>query len=151
MNVPDKHNRQTLLYHRREAVAHRGLLYHHHEIHALFDELIHKPWGASCWNPPVDIWENAEAYTIEMDLPGVQPDRVEIQVQGRTLTIIGRRERKEKTKETSARLHERCEGRFSRAFEFDFGMDEETIEKHWQDGVLTLIVPKSKNARFDHG
>ncbi len=146
MNVPDKHSRRTLLYHRLDAVKHQGLQYHHHEIHALFDELIHKPWGASCWNPPVDIWENDNTFTIEMDLPGVKAEQVRIWAQDRTVTIEGQRERREKTKETSARLHERCEGRFSRVFEFGFNIDEETIENHWQDGVLILIVPKSKNA-----
>lgn len=144
MDVPDKHSHRTLLYHQRDAVEHRGLHYHHHEIHALFDELIHRPWGAACWTPPVDIWESEEAFTIEMDLPGLKAEQVRIWTQGRTLTIEGQRERTEKSKETVAHLHERCEGRFSRAFEFEFNLDEKTIENHWQDGVLTLIVPRSK-------
>ncbi len=147
MNVPDKHSRRTLLYHRRETIEHRGLHYHHHEIRALFDELIHRPWGASCWNPPVDVWEDAEAFTVEMDLPGIKAEQVRIWTQGRTLTIEGQRDRTEKTRETAARLHERCEGRFYRVFEFEFNIDEETIENQWQDGVLTLTVPKSKNTQ----
>jgi HSP20 family molecular chaperone IbpA len=146
MNVPDKHSHRTLLYHRLDAVKHEGLQYLHQEIHTLFDELIHKPWGASCWNPPVDIWESEDAFTIEMDLPGVKAEQVRIWAQERTVTIEGQRDRKEQTKETSVRLHERCEGRFARVFEFEFKVDEGTIENHWQDGVLTLIVPKSRNA-----
>jgi HSP20 family protein len=144
MNVPNKHSHRTQLYHRLEATEHRGLQYHHHEIHALFEELIHKPWGATCWNPPVDVWENEGTFTIEMDLPGVKADKVQTRAQGRTLTIEGQRERNQKDKGASARLHERCEGRFSRSFEFDVRLDEKTIENHWQDGVLTVIVPKSK-------
>ncbi len=144
MDVPDKHSLRTLLYHRSQAGEHQGLHCHHHEIHTLFEELIHRPWRASCWNPPVDIWEDEEAFTIEMDLPGVGAEQVRIWARGRTLTIEGQRERKEETRETSARLHERCEGRFSRTFEFEFNVEETTIENHWQDGVLTLIVPKSK-------
>jgi HSP20 family protein len=144
MNVPDKHSHRIRLYHRQEATGYRGLQYHHHEIHTLFEELIHRPWGASCWNPPVDIWENEDTFTIEMDLPGVKADQVQIWAQNRTLTVEGQRERRQNTKESSARLHERCEGRFSRSFEFDFSIEDETVENHWQDGVLTLIVPKSK-------
>ena len=144
MNVPGKHNHRTQLYQQRQVTEYRGLQYHHHEIHTLFEELIHRPWGAACWTPPVDVWENEDTFTIEMDLPGVKGDQVQVQAQGRTLTVEGRRERIPHAKQISSCLHERCDGRFSRSFEFAFTVDDETIEKHWQDGVLTLIVPKSK-------
>lgn len=143
MNEPGKHNHRIQLY-QRAVTQYQGLQYHHHEIHALFEELIHKPWGAACWTPPADVWENEDTFMIELDLPGVKGDQVEVRPQGRTLTIEGRRERIPHTKQTSSRLHERCDGRFSRSFEFDFPLDSETIENHWQDGVLTLVVPKSK-------
>jgi len=144
MNVPGKYNYRTQLYRQRDVTAYRGLQYHHHEIHALFEELIHKPWGAACWTPPVDVWENVDAFIIEMDLPGVNGDQVQIRAHDRTLMVEGQRERVPHPKQTSSRLHERCDGRFSRSFEFDFDIDEATIENHWQDGVLTLVVPKSK-------
>jgi len=144
MNAPGKHDYRIQLHQQREVTKYQGLQYHHHEIHTLFEELIHKPWGAACWTPPVDVWENEDTFTIEMDLPGVNSDQVQIQAQGRTLTIEGRRERTPHGRSTSSRLHERCDGQFSRSFEFDFVIDDGTVEKHWQDGVLTLIVPKSK-------
>ena len=55
------------------------------EVERMFDEMIHRPWG-SCremrgWNPSVDLYETADAYILEADLPGVSSDdfRVEIE------------------------------------------------------------------------
>jgi HSP20 family molecular chaperone IbpA len=144
MNAPGNHDYRTQLCQQRRVTQDRGLQYHHHEIHTLFEELIHKPWGTACWTPPVDVWENEDTFTIEMDLPGMKGDQIEIRVQGRTLTLEGQRERILHTLQTSSRLHERCDGRFSRSFQFDFILEDETIENRWQDGVLTLIVPKPK-------
>jgi len=144
MSGPVEHGCLTRLHERLETERQRGVFFHHHEVHALFEELIHRPWKAACWNPPVDISENEDRFIIEMDLPGTQADKVTIRAQGKILTIEGQRERRQYVRGTSAHLHERCEGRFSRSFEFDFNIGKETIEDHWQDGVLTLIVPKPK-------
>lgn len=146
MNLSDRHNYRTQLHHQGETVQYHGLRYHHHEVHALFEELIHKPWGFACWNPPVDVWESNSAYVIEMDLPGVKAGDVQIQTQGRALGIEGKRHVRQNAAESTARLHERCEGRFSRTFEFDFSIEGQEITSEWQDGVLTVTIPKSKSS-----
>jgi HSP20 family protein len=144
MDLSDEHTHRVRLYQRHEVVQQRGFRCHHHEVHALFDELIHKPWGIRCWNPPVDAWEKEDAFIIEMDLPGVSPDQVRIRAQDRTLTVEGERQLGQNAGQAASRLHERCEGRFSRAFEFGYSLEGRDIESTWRDGVLTLIVPKSK-------
>jgi HSP20 family protein len=144
MDLSGEHSHRIRLYQRQEVMERQGFHCHHHEVHALFDELIHKPWGIGCWNPPVDIWEKKDAFIIEMDLPGLVPDQVRITAQDRTLTVEGQRQPRQNAGQVASRLHERCEGRFARAFEFDYSLEGKKIESHWQDGVLTLIVPKSK-------
>lgn len=53
-----------------------------HAIERLFDEMIHRPWGfyrnVHGWNPSVDLYETAEAFILEADLPGVKPEDVKV-------------------------------------------------------------------------
>ena len=55
-------------------------------IDQVFSELIHEPWGcdfgAAAWQPAVDVYETGDAYLIEVDIPGVPPENVEVQVDG---------------------------------------------------------------------
>ncbi|OHB67349.1 MAG: hypothetical protein A2Y77_12980 [Planctomycetes bacterium RBG_13_62_9] len=145
MSLSDRRNYRTQIHHQGEAVQYRGVRYHHHEVHALFEELIHKPWGVACWNPPVDVWENESVYIIEMDLPGVKADDVHVHIHDRALAIEGKRQVRQNADRNTARLHERCEGRFARTFEFDFSIEGQEIASEWRDGVLIVTVPKSKN------
>lgn len=140
----DQHNHRTQLYHRYETVKHPGFYFHHHEVHALFDELIHRPWGCVNWTPPVDVWENETAFILEMDVPGIEQEQLEIVRQGRTLTIRGQRQLRQDAGKAVGHLHERCEGRFTRTFEFDFVIEEAAIESTRQEGVLTVIIPKPR-------
>jgi HSP20 family protein len=144
MNQSNRNYHRTQLHHRQEAIRYRGMRYHHHEVHALFDELIHRRWGITCWTPPVDIWESDAAYVIDMDLPGVDAGEVRIEAYNKTLAIEGQRHVRHDANEATARLHERCEGKFGRTFEFEFNIEEVEITRDWQDGALTLTVPKPK-------
>jgi HSP20 family protein len=125
-------------------VDRRALHFQQHEVHTLFEELIHKPWRTARWNPPVDIRESREAFVIEMDLPGVEAGEVRLLTDGNTLTIEGERELQSCEDERTAHLCERPDGRFTRSFEFNGNIEDRQIESRWQNGVLTVIVPKSK-------
>jgi HSP20 family protein len=127
---------------RRDDVREKGLYLHRHEIHTLFDELIHRPWGAVRWNPAVDVRENKDAFIIRMDLPGVKIEEVRIVMEGKRLTIEGQR-KLEACDEIASHLCERPDGRFVRTFEFDDDIEGRRIESQWQNGVLTVTVPKS--------
>jgi HSP20 family protein len=145
MDVPDECSRRIQVYRRHETMNRRVLHFQQHEIHAVFEELIHRPWAALRWNPPTDIRESRDAFTIEMDLPGVNTDEVRILTDGKTLTIEGERRLQTCEDERTAHLCERPDGRFTRSFEFKDDVEDKEIESRWQDGVLKVIVPKSKD------
>jgi HSP20 family protein len=136
-------NRTIQIHRRRETVERRGLYFHHHEIHALFEEMIHRPWAAARWNPAVDVRESKEAFIIEVDLPGVKGEDVRVLTDGKTLVIEGQR-RLAKCDEVTTHVCERPAGRFVRTFEFDDNLENKEIASHWQDGVLMVAIPKSK-------
>jgi HSP20 family molecular chaperone IbpA len=143
MAVSSDRNRRIQIHRRHGIVERPGLCLRHHEIHAIFDELIHRPWGAVRWNPAVDIREDKDAFVIEMDLPGVNTEEVRVLVEGAILAIEGQRQLV-KCDEVTTHLCERPDGRFCRTFEFDGSIENRNLESRWQDGVLTITVPKRR-------
>jgi HSP20 family molecular chaperone IbpA len=129
---------------RRHGIAERqGLYLHHHAIYALFDEMIHRPWGGVRWNPALDVREDKDAFTITVDLPGVKGEDAQVVVEGKILAIEGERKLPQ-CDETTTHLCERPDGRFVRTFEFENDINDRGIESHWEDGVLTVTIPKTK-------
>ena len=118
------------------------LSFHRSHVHSLFEELIYEPWGYPRWQPLVDILETKEAFIIKLDLPGVEANSVDIEVQGKTLIIHGKREFRPDQKITRIHLQERKAGDFVRAFEFEQELSQDRIERSWQDGILTLVITK---------
>jgi HSP20 family protein len=95
------------------------------------------------WNPAVDIREDNDVFIIEVDLPGVDTEEVQILVEGEILAIEGQRQLGQCDAITT-HLCERPDGRFSRTFEFEGDLEDRDIESRWQNGVLTVTVPKTK-------
>jgi len=144
MDAPE-YIRKIQVCQRQTTTGRRAFEFRQYEIHTLFDELIHRPWGRARWNPPVDIRETRESFVIEIDLPGVEPQDVRIVAEDRTLTIEGRRELRPCDDDRTTHLCERPDGGFTRMFEFAEVIEKETIESLWRNGVLILTVPKPGN------
>lgn len=142
MDASGEYIRKIQVCQRQTTTGRRALHFHQHEIHALFDELIHRPWGRAQWNPPADIREDEKAFVIEIDLPGVSDKDVRIRTEGRTLTIEGRRQLRPCDEDRTTHLCERPDGNFVRMFEFRDDLGSERIQSRWQNGVLTVTVLK---------
>lgn len=104
---------------------------------------------SSVWVPAMDIAERADAFTVQVDLPGVRPADVELNFEQNILTVRGSKPSMldEKTEE-EYRLHarERVAGVFERSLRLPSHVDAERIEASFTDGVLTVTVPKAKAA-----
>jgi HSP20 family protein len=118
------------------------LLFYQSQVHSLFDELIHKPWGYSRSQPRVDVLETENSFIIKIDLPGIDADGVNIEIQETTLIIHGTRETQPDEKVIRIHLRECPRGDFVRTFEFEEELNEERIEYSLENGVLTLVVTK---------
>jgi HSP20 family protein len=130
----------------------RDLLSFPDEVSQLFDSFLvgAGPRAAAAggpWLPAVDVHENDDAYTLQFDLPGVNPKDVKVQVIGDTLSIRGERhaERDEKTK-TTHRV-ERVSGTFERAFRLGTALDAAQVKATYRDGVLEVTAPKLEHAK----
>jgi HSP20 family molecular chaperone IbpA len=101
---------------------------------------------AACFQPAVDISESPEELVVVADMPGVGQDGVEIEVEGNQLTLEGHV--RPKDYEGLKPLHvEYAIGDYYRRFTLGDAIDRDAIKGEMRDGVLTLHLPKAKQAR----
>ena len=120
----------------------------HDEVNRLFNDVLTqgelRPLLPAGWLPAVDLHETPEDYTVEMDLPGVNPKDLKIELLEGLLTIKGERksERPADSGTTAHRL-ERNAGPFERAFRLPGRVDPGQVKASYKDGVLIVRVPKA--------
>ncbi len=124
------------------------------ELDRLFDEIIHRPWGFSgelqAWNPSVDLYETAEAFVLEIDLPGVKGEEVKIDVEGNEVILKGKRSSERSRSGGRYHYHERQAGAFMRRMTLPQIVDKDRIEAVFSEGVLRVILPKLKTKGKNH-
>ena len=99
------------------------------------------------WLPPVDIFENEDAFIATADLPGLDKKDIEVSLEDNVLTVSGERSYDKTDTEGSFRRVERAYGTFRRSFTLPTGVDAAKVDAHFDNGVLTLTLPKSEGAK----
>jgi len=94
------------------------------------------------FKPRVNTIEGENAYHIEVDLPGVKKEDIEVKVEDNLLTIHGERKMKEEVKKEDYYKMESSYGSFSRSFTLPENVDVENVHANSADGVLEVVVPK---------
>lgn len=92
--------------------------------------------------PALDISEKDDAFAIQLDLPGVNPDDVKIEMHDGKLTIAGSRVTTVEEKDTKYHRAERSSGSFHRAISLPGDVDVDNIDASYQHGVLHIKLPK---------
>ena len=93
------------------------------------------------WTPAVDVVETNEAFVFTVELPGVKPDAVEIEVKENQLTITGERLPVEAKEGVRVHHRERPSGRFARVFRLPTTVDGGNVTATYRDGLLEVTVP----------
>ncbi len=101
----------------------------------------------AAWVPACDIFEDKDGIKLVMEVPGVDPGDVNLQLENNVLTIRG--EKRQEAEEKADRVHryERSYGSFERTFSLPSTVDADEIEADISDGVLTVVLPKAEKAR----
>jgi HSP20 family molecular chaperone IbpA len=119
------------------------------EVERLFDEIIHRPWGLCReirgWNPSIDLYETADAFILEADLPGVKAENVKVRIDNSDLVLQGWRVLENKTSRGQFHTMERSSGHFMRRIKLPEPIDNDEIDAEFHDGVLRVIVRKAKH------
>ena len=99
------------------------------------------------WAPAVDIKEDDKAFTLLADIPGVDPEEIEVTMDKGVLTIKGERQSEKKTEEENYKRVERQYGVFYRRFSLPDSANADAIEAHSEHGVLKITIPKQEVAQ----
>jgi HSP20 family protein len=99
------------------------------------------------YSPRVDVRETKENFVLRAELPGLKKEDVKLSLKDNVLTLSGEKRYEEKRDEENYHLRESRYGKFERSFRLTNGVDRSNITADYKDGVLTITLPKTKEAQ----
>src|SRR5204863_9914313 len=120
--------------------------------HQLFHQHFEQPYEeaqgtAGGWSPLVDVFEDSEGITLKVELPEVDADDVDIQVEGNSLTLRGERKLENVDKQEGYHRVERSYGSFGRRFTLPSTVEMANVTAQSRDGVLRIFLPKKAETK----
>lgn len=116
----------------------------------LFDESVIRPsvylYGSDA-TIALDVYQTANDVVVKASLPGYKPEEVDISVTGDTVSIKGEHQEEKETQEENYWLKERHVGSFARAITIPTEIRSEKTEASFENGVLTLTLPKAEEVK----
>jgi len=124
------------------------------EMNRLFNTFFDQPAPAGRggapsrrWIPAMDLVETADHYVLRADLPGLDDDDVNIQLEDNTLTISGERKTQREQNEEGYYRIERAFGTFTRSLTLPDGVNPDAVQAHFDRGVLEIRIPKPEQRK----
>jgi HSP20 family protein len=114
------------------------------ELDRWFTDVARTPATAAM---PMDLYRDGEAFVACVDLPGVDPASIDIDIDDRTLTIRAERKAPTTSQEQKWLVHERPSGTFARQLTLGYGVALDKIVAEYSDGVLNLTIPVAEEAK----
>lgn len=112
----------------------------------LFGETLRGSAGNAGAVMPMDLYRSGETFVAHIDLPGVDPESIDIDVEDRTLTVRAQR-RAPEADDAQWLSRERPSGTFARQLSLGRGLALDKIEADYRDGVLSLTIPVAEEAK----
>jgi len=118
-------------------------------IHTLMEDAAVGPQAPGAglhphWSPPVDVFETADEFVLSAEVPGVERDRIDLQVKDHTLVLKGQRPPGGEVSQQVFRRLERPSGVFERRFSLPEEIDADKVHANLNEGVLTVTLPKKQ-------
>jgi HSP20 family protein len=116
----------------------------------LFDSAFVGPdlaWQPETMGVAVDVIENADGYLVKASLPGIKPEELEVTYNNNILTIKGEVKEEKDVEDARYYMRERRFGSFSRSFTLPSNIQADAIQANYEQGVLTLTLPKAEEAK----
>lgn len=123
------------------------------EMNRLFDfSLTRSPMEESTllggqWAPAIDVYDSKDNIMVKADLPGLTKDEIEVSVHNNNLIIKGEKKKDQEVKEENYYRTERFYGSFYRTIPLSSDVDADKVVAKYEDGVLSLTLPKKEEAK----
>lgn len=99
------------------------------------------------WSLALDVAEKGDTFTVKASLPGIDPQDLNVTLEDNVLTVQGEIKEDETIEEETYHIRERRFGSFSRSLRFPVPVNANQIEAAYENGVLTLTVPKAEEVK----
>jgi len=103
--------------------------------------------AAGSFVPPVDVYEDEQGIRLKMEVPGIEEQDIDIQMENNLLTVRGERKLESETREENYHRIERRYGSFTRSFTLPNSVNPEDVKAAYAKGVLTISLGKRAEAR----
>jgi len=124
------------------------------EIDRLFQaplaELSHASQLLSGWTPALDVYEDKDNLIVKAELPGMKREDIDVSLHDGSLSISGERKYQEKHAEAEVYRSERFFGRFQRTVTLPAPVAGDKVKAQYKDGILTITLPKTEEAKPKH-
>lgn len=97
--------------------------------------------------PAVNVWGNKDEVRVAVEMPGVNPDKIECSVDGQVLTIQGERAADHLGEKDVVYRRERMDGSFARSIRLPFDVDNDKIAARYEQGVLKMVLPRHESTK----
>ncbi len=112
-----------------------------------FDDAYFPTREGAFGTPNVDVIENNDTIVVKAELPGIKPEDIDVRVEGNTLLMRGEGTEETEEKEGRYHVHERRQASFARAIPLPTGVNTDKANAEFENGILTLTLPKSEEAK----
>ena len=116
------------------------------EFDRLFERSFSRP-ASQNWSVAIDVAESEDGYVVKASVPGINADDLEITLEDGVLTIQGEVVSEEESEDVNYHVRERRVGKFSRSVRFPTLVNGDAIEAAYENGVLSLNVPKAEEVK----
>ena len=99
--------------------------------------------GMRGWQPAVDLYEDNESFVLKAEIPGVEPEEVDITVTEDNITLRGMLEKEEEKRQEGYIRSERHRGQFARMVALPVKIKPEEAKATFKNGVVTVVLPKA--------
>ena len=103
--------------------------------------------GSTSEFPPLNVWSGEHDVVITAEVPGVDPENIDLDVEGPVLTIKGRRAQPEMAEKAAAHRRERSYGSFARSVTLSYDVDTEKVQAECRDGILRVYLPRPESEK----
>lgn len=119
------------------------------EMDGLFGALLNTDAqsAVAAWSPSLNVAETETSYEVSVELPGMAPEDVQVELKDGLLTISGERRQVEESNDKKFHRVEHTYGKFERSLRLSSPVDEDKVTAEYQQGILNVTIPKAEKAR----
>ena len=104
----------------------------------------------SGWTPALDLYEDKDNLYVNVEVPGMKREEMDVSLHGGSLSISGERKSEQKHEDAEVYRAERFFGRFQRTVTLPTPVAADRVKAQYKDGILTITLPKTEEAKPKH-